>query len=255
MLWGRLWAQLLVSALFLAFQIIVLQLILRHNQRASAPSMEPPPLSPALPEQQFLPAADVLAWEFEYARVTASEAMEQRHTMINFYLLASGIVVSGVLAVLAGDADLPPVVGTVLLWLLCLIGWVYFLAVIRLRQAWQDSARAMNQIKDFYARHVREVEPSVLRSAFRWRTETLPEPQRPWTVYHYSALLIALVDSVAYVAGGILLSLGAVPLTLLVTIGYMTLLGLAFLAYHMWLYAAFLKQEPAHLGTAETGLS
>jgi hypothetical protein len=166
------------------------------------------------------------------------------------------VVTSGVLGVLAGDPGLPRAVGTVLLWLLCGIGWIYFLAIVRLRQAWHDSARTMNQIKDFCIEHVQEFEPATLRSAFRWRSETLPRPGKRWTVFHYSVLLIALMDSVAYVAGGILLHWEMPSLALLVVTGYLTMLGLAFFALHAWLYAAFLKQDrPARAAEAKAAHS
>jgi hypothetical protein len=248
---GRVAMQLLVSTAFLGINTAVLLFILRDNQREREPPRKPPLLSPPSPEHRLLPPVDILRWEFEYAQVTASEAMEQRHTMVNIYLLAAGVLTSGVFAVLAREAVLPPVVGTVLLWLLCGIGWIYFLAIIRLRQAWHDSARTMNEIKDFYVRHVQGLEPAVLRGAFRWKTETLPGPEKPWSVFHYSVLLIAFMDSVAYVVGGVFLNWGLpVPVLLPVT-GYLALLGLAFFALHAWLYAAFLKQDhPAQVTAA-----
>jgi hypothetical protein len=60
----------------------------------------------------------------------------------------------------------------------------------------------MNQIKDFYIQHAKEFEPEMLRDAFHWKTETLPPPDKPWTVYFYSAMLIGFLDSAAYIAGG-----------------------------------------------------
>jgi len=148
---------------------------------------------------------------------------------------------SGVVAVLGQDTELPKAAGTVLLWLLCGIGWLYFLKLIRFRQAWHDSARAMNQIKDFYVQHAKDFEPDVLRDAFRWKTETLPPPDKPWTAYFYSAMLIAFLDSAAYVAGGALLSLDATGSPPLSVLGPLALFGLAFFAFHVWLYFAFLK--------------
>jgi hypothetical protein len=241
--WGRVVVQLFFSTAFLGINAAVLLLILRDNRRKRTPPREPAPPAPPSAEHGPLPAVDILSWEFEYTRVTASEAMEQRHTMVNFYLLAAGVVASGVLAVLAGETALPPVVGAVLLWLLCGIGWIYFLSIIRLRQSWHESVRAMNAIKDFYVRHAEGFEPDVLRSAFRWRSETLPEPDKPWSVFHYSALLIALIDSVAYVAGGLLLNWGLSTPILLPVTGYLALLGVAFFALHAWLYTAFLKRD------------
>jgi hypothetical protein len=232
-----------VSFVFLVANVVILLVILALNWRVGDRSSQQDTPSPVSPDQKHLEASDILGWEFEYARTTASEAMQDRHTMVNFYLLVAGIVTSGVVAVLGmgADANLPKATETALLWLLCGIGWLYFLKLIRLRQAWRDSAQAMNQIKGFYFQHAKDFGPDVLRSAFRWKPETLPPPDKPWTVFFYSATLIGLLDSVAYVAGGALLALDATRSFPLSVLGPLALFGLAFFAFHVWLYFAFLK--------------
>ena len=231
-----------VSFVFLLVNVVILAMILGQNRRAD----DKPREQAATPGQgvrgeKVLSASDILDWEFEYARTTASEAMQDRHTMVNFYLLVAGILVSGVVALLGQDAGFPEATGTVLLWLLCGIGWLYFLKIIRLRQAWHDSAQTMNQIKEFYIQHTEEFDPDVLRTAFRWQAQTLPAPDKPWTVFFYSGLLIGLLDSVAYVAGGVLLDRQAVRFSPSLVLGSLALFGLAFFAFHVWLYFAFLK--------------
>jgi len=235
---------LLSLASFMIVNVVVLWVILKLNQRDRPQPSAP---APAQPGQKQLDASDILGWEFQYAQTTASEAMEQRHTLVNFYLLVTGVAVSAVAAILSGDPTRLRVPGmvTVLLWMLCGIGWLYFLAIIRLRQAWHDSARAMNQIKEFYIQHSEEFEPDVLRTAFRWKANTLPPPEKAWTVFFYSAMLISFIDSVAYVGGGVLLELDAtLALPLLVAV-VIAILGLIFFAFHIWLYFAFLKPRPA----------
>ena len=233
----------LASLVFLLVNVFILLVILVMNQRTGASSSQQGRPAQVSPDQKHLHASDILGWEFEYARTTASEAMQDRHTMINFYLLAVGVVGSGVIALLGQDADanLPKATGTLLLWLLCGVGWLYFLKLTRLRQAWHDSARAMNQIKDFYIQHVED--PERLRRAFRWKTETLPPPDKPWTAFFYSAMLIAFLDSVACVAGGVLLDLDATQSYPGSILGPLALFGLAFFAFHVWLYFAFLKPK------------
>jgi hypothetical protein len=228
-----------VSFVFLVANVIILRVILALNRRTGVR-----PRKTATPDQRpgpegLLDPSNILEWEFEYARTTASEAMQDRHIMINFYLIAVGVVASGVVAVLDKKTGLPTTAGTLLLWLVCGVGWFYFLKLIRLRQAWHDSARAMNQIKDFYIQNVKA--PEVLRSAFRWKTETLPPPDKPWTVFFYSAMLIGFLDSVAYVAGGMLTYQGATLAFPFSVVGPLALFGLAFFAFHVWLYFAFLK--------------
>jgi hypothetical protein len=192
-----------------------------------------------------LNSSEILEWEFEYARTTASEAMQDRHTMVNFYLLATGVVASGVIGVLGSADDIPKAAGTALLWLLCEIGWFYFLTVVRLRQAWHDSARAMNQIKEFYFQHVDDMDSDTLRSAFRWQAHTLPNPDKPWTVFFYSATLIGLLNSAAFVAGGLLLDADAHWCLAFQTLRPLAVLGLIYFAFHVCLYFAFLAPKPA----------
>jgi hypothetical protein len=240
----------LASSIFLTVNILILWVILQLNRQtesnANQNDRSQPEEDNASQGQKFLAAADILGWEFEYARTTASEAMRDRHTMINFYLLIVGILASGVLAALGGDTNLPNVTETVLLWLLCGIGWLYFLKLIRLRQAWRDSAKTMNRIKDFYIQRAKEFDQAELRQAFRWQSHTLPAPDKPWTIFFYSAMLIGLLDSVAYVAGGALLDLEKTLSLPGSERGLLIVLGLAFFAFHVWLYFAFLREpDPA----------
>lgn len=230
-----------VSFVFLVVNIALVLVILALSRRAedspvrSAPSIHPPA------ETHLLDASTILGKEFDYARTTASEALEDRHRMIDFYLVFTGIVVTGVLAVLNKDGGFPDIVGTVLLWFLCGIGWLYFLKLIRLRQAWHDSARAMNQIKDFFVQHAKDFEPDVLERAFRWRSETLPAPEKPWTLHFFSAMLIGLIDTVAYVLGAALLDLGTTLSNPLLVLTPLVVFGVSLLAFYVWAYFAFLR--------------
>jgi hypothetical protein len=160
--------------------------------------------------------------------------------MVNFYLLVAGFVITGVTTVL-GTKSLPSYVATALLWLLCCIGWIYFLSIIRLRQAWHESARTMNQIKLFYVQHT-ELNPDDLYGAFRWKAHTLPPAYKPWNVHFYSAMLIGLLDSLAYVAGIALWACvpkgcGPVPSAVLLGVLFVLLFG-----FHYWLYRRFLEE-------------
>jgi hypothetical protein len=236
-----------VSFVFLAINVLVLLGILALNRRQGPPDTKP---YPYVQKEHVLPPSDILGWEFDYARVTASEAMSERHTMVNFYLLIAGIVTTGVVAILGKDTGLPKAVGAVMLWLLCCIGWIYFLAIIRLRQAWHDSAKTMNRIKTFYIEHAQELACTELQSAFRWQPNTLPEPEKLWTVYFYSAMLISFLNSAAFVAGGAVLALSGPAVALLLTLLALIPYGLAFFAFHVWLYVAFLRRKT---DTAEKG--
>ena len=130
---------------FLVINVLVMRLILSLNRRPrTKPSLAPPP--DESPQEKPLYSGDILKMEFDYARLTASEAMQDRHTMVNFYLLAFGVIATGVLAILSRETDLPRSIGTLLLWILCAVGWLYFLKIVRLRQAWHESAQAMIKV-------------------------------------------------------------------------------------------------------------
>ena len=230
-----------ISLGFLIVNILVMRLILALNRRPGPPLPPPPEQSEQLQLVRPLYSSDILKMEFDYAKLTASEAMRDRHTMVNFYLLAFGVIATGVLTILSRQADLPQSIGSLLLWILCAVGWLYFLKIIRLRQAWHESARAMNQIKEFYIQHDQHFEPDELRPAFRWQAHTLPSPDKPWTVFFYSALLIALLDSMAYVLGAALLDLSFSPIVPQADIALYLVFGATFLAFHIWLYFAFLN--------------
>jgi hypothetical protein len=230
-----------VSLAFLALNVVVLLTILRMNRHPGPKSGRTALLREEGPGSDQLDASQILAWEFEYARVTASEAMEQRHTMVNFHLVVAGVMASGALVVFGQGGGFPRSLGTLLLWVLCGVGWLHFLAIVRLRQAWHDSAQAMNRIKEFYIQHAKTLNGDVLRGAFLWQPETLPDPAKPWTVFFYSAMVISLLNSAAFVLGGVLLGMvdpSHLPWLLL---GIVLVLGLGFFAFHVWLYFAFLR--------------
>jgi hypothetical protein len=135
----------------------------------------------------------ILEWEFEYARSTAEQAQDDRTAMVNLYLILVGGVGSILLALpQLGGGSLPPLVHAGLFGLLTLTGFFIVLTLIRLRQAWQDSALAMNQIKDRYVEKFPQ-----LADAFRWRTHTLPAKGMWWTITFNLAFLVAVIDSAA----------------------------------------------------------
>lgn len=250
--WRQLYSQAIyVSFSFLAANVIILLLVLRSNRRRRNGNVEDSPKSGV--RLDSLDSSDILGLEFEYARITASEAMRDRHTMMNYYLLIVGIASTGVINILKSD-KYQHGIGTMILWILCGVGWFYFLKIVRLREAWYDSAQTMCKIKDFYVEHSEN--PTILKSAFRWRTQTLPRPDRPWTLYFLSAMLIAFLDSVAYAAGGILISAETMQYTvkqIWPTIVAIVVFCLIFFAFHAWLYFRFLGHSGSNASSMSKG--
>lgn len=151
---------------------------------------------------------DILTAEFEYAKETAAQAMDDRHKMVNYYLIIVGIFANAIGMLLTGkmEKDLfgslftKNVVVGLLLFLIFIIGVLYLLKLIRLRSAWFESALCMNQIKDYYNEKFPEWE--LKGKAFRWTKETLIRQHisKLSTLFGYSALLIILLNSVAFFA-------------------------------------------------------
>jgi ADP-ribose pyrophosphatase len=149
-----------------------------------------------------LNANDILQASFEFASDNASQAMEHRMTIVNFYLLIAGGVGSAVGAMLAANDRQNLEIALVgLLWIVSLIGWLTLFKLIRLRTAWVESAAEMNYIKEFYIRNSSDFPAEVLRRAFYFRFDTIPKAFTPWNVFHLSALLLALLDAFAYLGG------------------------------------------------------
>jgi hypothetical protein len=123
---------------------------------------------------------NILLEEFNYASVTAYQAMEDRARMFNLYLLLVGILASGLGAVfqLGGSVRqylLP--VAILLLLLTGALGYVFFLKLIRLRQAHRESLIAMGKVKTFYIDQFKAYLPNI-EHAFHWRLETIPAGEK-----------------------------------------------------------------------------
>jgi hypothetical protein len=137
-----------------------------------------------------------------------------------------------------------PYAGTLVLWTFDVVGLVYLLQIIRLRQAWCGSAATMNRIKEFYIEHVAMFSPRNYSQAFRWRQATLPRAEKRWTIHFFSAALIALLNSLIYVVGGLLLAggIGLQHVWPWVAVGLVAL-GLVMFGFSLLMYVIFLRDN------------
>ena len=139
---------------------------------------------------------EILEEEFEYARETAGQAMNDRTAIVNMYLLLVGGVGSIVVGLSQSDSNspfaVPPMAYSLLFGLLGLTGFFMVMKIVRLRQAWYESVRAMNEIKRFYIEKFPELD-----AAFLWKANTNPALGKPWTITFNLALLLMIIDSVA----------------------------------------------------------
>lgn len=146
-----------------------------------------------------LHAEEILKLEFDYARQTANQAQTDRTVIVNLYLLLVGGIGSLLLAVASlapeNRLNFPPQALALLFVVLGVLGVLTLFKLIRLRQAWYDSVRTMNAIKDYYLQRFPELE-----AAMRWRTHTIPPLGKAWTITFILALMVALLDSIAFTA-------------------------------------------------------
>lgn len=121
-----------------------------------------------------LPSGAMLIAEFEYLGQTAFQANEDRARAASFYLVTFG---SFIAALATTQFVLPPEQIALLDWgfaglfaLLACLGLSTIVKLARLRQAWFSSARAMNQVKEYYAAHC-----DGLKDAFLFNNASLPQ--------------------------------------------------------------------------------
>ena len=150
---------------------------------------------------------NMLLEEFNYASVTAYQAMEDRARMFNLYLLLVGILASGLGAVFQLGSSvrqylLP--VAVLLLLLTGALGYVFFLKLIRLRQAHRESLIAMGKIKTFYIDRFKAQLPKI-ENAFHWRLETIPAGEKFGNVTFLVCYTTAVIGCLSFALAAFLL--------------------------------------------------
>ncbi len=115
---------------------------------------------------------------------------------MNLYLLLVGGVGSIALAASqfaeAKTLTVPGEAYTLLFLLLGITGFFMVMKLVRLRQAWYESVRAMNTIKSYYLKRFPDLD-----AAFLWKPNSIPSPGKPWTITFNFSLLIMILDSAA----------------------------------------------------------
>ncbi len=168
----------------------------------------------------------ILRLEFEYARETIEQNFEDRRKIVEFYVLVAGGLSSAGLALVQLEASrvptlgqldtiigaggrMPGIVYTLIFWAVGIAGVFTLLHLIRLRQAAHESMVTMNRIKEFYVARYPQ-----LNEALVWRAHTLPPLNRIGSITFNLALLVVLLDSIAFAVGVVFLDIKTqIPLT------------------------------------------
>jgi len=189
----------------------------------------------ALEGKKIPPALQEIALrEFEYIRETMAQAMNDRHTLVNYFLLAAGVVIAAI-GVVYGEEGMKysPYKSQITIAISLVFGfvaWIYLLKIVRLRQAWCESCTAMNRIKQFFLVNV-GLEDDAPTSPFLWKSSTIPRAAKKGNVFHLAALLISFISALAVGLASVML----LPVNSLRTIFWVS--G-AFFLYHFFLQAS-----------------
>lgn len=142
---------------------------------------------------------EILKLEFEYARETAAQSQNDRTVIVNLYVLLVGGAGSLLLAAEslapAPRLEIPTQALSVFFLVLGVLGTLTLFKLIRLRQAWFDSVRAMNTIKAYYLKAFPE-----LNEAFLWKMETIPARGKAWTITFILSTMVILMSSASFAA-------------------------------------------------------
>ena len=154
---------------------------------------------------------EILIAEFEYAANSAFQANEDRSKVASFFLISVGSLVAAILG--AEKFTLAPgaFIGLAGLFLvLTFLGLLTVMQLARLREAWIESAKAMNKIKDHYIARLKDPknEKTKFEDAFRWRSITIPDPYKPQSVSYYTVLEVALLSGLTFGAAVYFLLIG-----------------------------------------------
>ena len=185
--------------------------------------------------QEPLDPNEILVAEFNYIASTAFQANEDRARVSNYYLMTAGAAVAAILGIKLEEA-----MPTVVYWgfaavfgALAIIGLLTVLQLARLRSAWMASAKAMNEIKDYYMERCPDAQ---LEEAFTWTSESLPSPSKRGSVAFLLALSVVLVDAGAAMASVAFLGAGVNQARLVLWLLLGLFVGLVFIGIQFKLY-------------------
>ncbi|MBP6016927.1 MAG: hypothetical protein KA586_09415 [Candidatus Promineofilum sp.] len=146
------------------------------------------------PEPDDELARSIIAAEYGYIAQTAFQANEDRARAWQYFFVTFATLIAALLSTQVAAAVRQQLYLTfvVIFSLLAVLGLITVLQLVRLRQAWLESARAMNQIK---ARLI--ADDPALAAYFRWRDETLPAAFK-WRSFGFlQAVSVALLSGLA----------------------------------------------------------
>ena len=136
---------------------------------------------------------EIVAEEYQYIAQTAFQANEDRARVTTFYLVSVGSLFGAFLGTSATTEKTTLWFFAGLFLFLSYFGIITLRQLIQLRISWFESARAMNQIKEFLIKQNKD-----LGKAFRWQSKTLPDPYKPKSISFFLAQQVAMLGAVTF---------------------------------------------------------
>ncbi|MFS8131179.1 MAG: hypothetical protein ACMG57_04325 [Candidatus Dojkabacteria bacterium] len=131
----------------------------------------------------------ILMAEFQYASDTAHQANDDRGKVFEVFLANIVTLVSA--AVLPSILNVDNKLIFVFVFIgLFMFGVITLFQLTRTRVAWVSSVKAMNQIKDYYIKHNKELE-----NAFKWRVDSIPKANSKSSIIFAQSVSIMILNS------------------------------------------------------------
>ncbi|MCP4142709.1 MAG: hypothetical protein GY755_20910 [Chloroflexi bacterium] len=140
-------------------------------------------------------AEGILVAEYEYIAQTAFQANEDRARVTSFYIVSIGSLFGAFFGT-TFQTDTETLTYAAFASLFLFLSWFGVLTLkqlIRLRKAWFESAKAMNQIKDFIIE-----ENEKFSKALRWQSSTLPKMYKPSSVAYLLAQQVIILGAITF---------------------------------------------------------
>jgi hypothetical protein len=146
-----------------------------------------------MPTKLPLDTNEILKAEYNYIANTVFQANEDRSRVASFYFVSVGSLVAAILGTIFSTENVKnyALAFAGLFTVLTALGTLTLAQLARLRAAWHESVEAMNQIKDYYIEHNKEIEP-----AFKWRIKTLPKTDKPNSIANLMAIEVSMLSAI-----------------------------------------------------------
>lgn len=146
------------------------------------------------PEPDADLARDIIVAEFGYIAQTAFQANEDRARAWQYFFVTFATLIAALLSTQVAESVRQQLYWTfvVVFGLLSVLGLITILQLVRLRQAWLESVRAMNRIKE---RLITD-DPSLV-DYFRWTSATVPPAFKFRSFGFLQAVSVALLSGLA----------------------------------------------------------